>query len=142
MALTGDRKIDLLRGVALFDGMGPEGLAAIAERAVEVDFVEGRTIVRQGEVGSGFFLVVSGAVRVVRDGETIARLGPGEFFGELALLDGEPRLAAVLAESPTTCLAISAWEFEALLESQPRLAVAILRGVARRLRDVTEEHRH
>ena len=79
---------------------------------------------------------------MVRDGSTIAELGPGDFFGELSLLDGEPRIATVTAEVPTTCLALASWEFETLLEAQPRLAIAILRGVAHRLRNVSEEHRH
>jgi CRP-like cAMP-binding protein len=142
MSLTMDRRTQLLGGVALFDGIGPDGLTMVAERAVEVDFAEGRTIVRQGEVGTGFFLITTGRARVVRDGQTIAELGPGDFFGELSLLDGEPRIATVVAALPTTCLALASWEFEALLESQPRLAIAILRGVARRLRNVSEEHRH
>lgn len=142
MSLTTERKIPLLRAVALFDGIGPDGLAMVAEHAVEVDFADGRSIVRQGEVGTGFFLVTSGAARVVRDGTTIAEYGPGDFFGELSLLDGGPRIASVVATAPTTCLAIASWEFEALLESQPRLAIAILKGVAGRLRAVSEEHRH
>jgi CRP/FNR family cyclic AMP-dependent transcriptional regulator len=142
MSLTTERKVPLLRDVALFDGIDPDGLAMIAERAVEVDFPDGRSIVRQGEIGTGFFLVTSGAARVVRDGTTIAECGPGDFFGELSLLDGGPRIASVVATAPTTCLALASWEFEALLESQPRLAIAILKGVARRLRNVSEEHRH
>ena len=142
MSLTTDHRVDLLRTVALFDGIDGDGLARIADRAIEVDFPADRTIVRQGEVGTGFFLVVSGRARVVRDGATIAELGPGDFFGELALLDGEPRIATVTAEVPTTCLALASWEFETLLEAEPRLAIAILRGVARRLRSVSEEHRH
>ncbi len=79
---------------------------------------------------------------MVRDGETLAELGPGEFFGELSLLDGEPRIAAVVSETPTTCLAIPSWKFETLLETQPRITIALLRVVARRLRSVTEAHRH
>ncbi|MEA2537534.1 MAG: family transcriptional regulator, cyclic receptor protein [Chloroflexota bacterium] len=142
MSLSTDHKLPLLRGVALFDGIDPADLAMIAERAVEVDFGEGRSIVRQGEVGTGFFLVTAGGARVVRDGATIAEYGPGDFFGELSLLDGGPRIASVVATSPTTCLAIASWEFEALLETQPRLAIAILKGVATRLRNVSEEHRH
>jgi len=142
MSLTTDHRVDLLRTVALFDGIDGDGLARIADRAIEVDFPADRTIVRQGEVGTGFFLVVSGRARVVRDGATIAELGPGDFFGELSLLDGEPRIATVTAEVPTTCLALASWEFETLLEAEPRLAIAILRGVARRLRSVSEEHRH
>jgi CRP-like cAMP-binding protein len=142
VTLGPDRKTDLLASVAMFAGLGPEGLAMVAEQAVEVDFAAGRTIVRQGDVGTGFFLIVSGGARVVRDATTIAELGPGDFFGELSLLDGEPRMAAVVAGPATTCLALATWQFESLLESQPRLAIAILRGVARRLRAVSEEHRH
>jgi CRP/FNR family cyclic AMP-dependent transcriptional regulator len=142
MTLTTDRRIELLATVGLFDGIGPTDLTAVAGKAVEVDFPAGRQIVRQGEVGTGFFLIASGAADVVRDGRTIARLGPGEFFGELSLLDREPRIATVVAEVPTTCLAIASWEFETVLETQPGLAIAILRGVARRLRAVSEEHRH
>lgn len=142
MAITTDRKIELLGTVALFDGIGPDGLAAVAEQAEEVDYAAGRSIVRQGEIGTGFFLITGGRTRVVRDGETLAELGPGEFFGELSLLDGEPRIAAVVSETPTTCLAIPSWKFDTLLETQPRITIALLRVVARRLRSVTEAHRH
>ena len=142
MSLTTDRRVELLGTVGLFDGIDPDGLAAIAGRAIEVDFPDGRTIVHQGEIGTGFFMIAKGRARVVRDGATVADLGPGDFFGELSLLDGGPRIATVLSEGPTTCLAIASWEFETLLESQPRLAIAILRGVAGRLRDVSQEHRH
>jgi CRP/FNR family cyclic AMP-dependent transcriptional regulator len=142
MSLTSERRTQLLATVALFGGLGPDDLAAIADRAVEVDFGEGRTIVRQGEVGTGFFLIATGLARVVRDGQTIAELGPGDFFGELSLLDGEPRIAAVVTQTATTCLAIASWDFEALLEAQPRLAILLLKGVARRLRAVSEEHHH
>jgi CRP-like cAMP-binding protein len=142
MSLTSERRTQLLASVELFRGLGPEELAAVADRMVEVDFAEDRMIVRQGEVGTGFFLIATGLARVVRDGETIARLGPGDFFGELSVLDGEPRMATVVTDTTTTCLAIASWDFEALLEAQPRLAILILKGVARRLRAVSEEHRH
>ncbi len=142
MSLSTDHKIQLLGTVELFKGIGPDGLAAIAARAIEVDFPDGRTIVQQGEIGTGFFLIATGGARVVRDGETIAHLGSGEFFGELSLLDGGPRIATVVSDGPTTCVAIASWEFEKLLESQPRMAIAILRVVAGRLRELSDEHRH
>ena len=71
----------------------PTGLERIAAVAVQVEFPADHVIARQGEIGTGFFVVVDGAVRVVRDGETIATLGPGDFFGELSVLDGQPRIA-------------------------------------------------
>jgi CRP/FNR family cyclic AMP-dependent transcriptional regulator len=140
--LTTDDRMALLRDVELFRGVADEGLAAIAAAATEVSFEAGRTIVRQGEVGTGFFMIVTGRARVVRDGETLNHLGPGQFFGELSLLDHEPRIAAVVAEEPTTCLALASWDFESILAGQPGVALAILRGVARRLRAVSEDHRH
>jgi CRP-like cAMP-binding protein len=142
MTLTRDRKADLLSAARLFDGVDADGMDRIAAVAVEVDFPDDHVIARQGDIGTGFFVIVSGAVRVVRDGELIARLGPGDFFGELSVLDGEPRLAQVIADGPTTCLALATWDFEAILLEEPRVTLAILRGVARRLRDLTEAHQH
>jgi CRP/FNR family transcriptional regulator, cyclic AMP receptor protein len=140
--LSKDDRIALLRDVELFRGVADDGLAAIAAKATQVSFDAGRTIVRQGEVGTGFFMIVAGRARVVRDGETLDRLGPGQFFGELSLLDGQPRIAQVVAEEPTDCLALASWDFEAILAGEPGVALAILRGVARRLRAVSEDHRH
>ena len=78
----------------------------------------------------------------LRDGDTIATLGPGEFFGELSVLDGQPRTAQVVAAEPTVCLALSTWEFEAVVRERPDVALAIMRGLAARLRGLTEAHRH
>jgi CRP-like cAMP-binding protein len=142
VALTAREKTELLDHVDLFAGVGGVPLAAIATRAVEVEFSPGRQIARQGEVGTGFFLIVSGAALVTRDGEEIATLGPGDFFGELSLLDQQPRVATVTAVGPTVCLGIASWDFERLLEEQPRVAIGVLRGVARRLRSVTDQRRH
>lgn len=142
MALTQDRRTELLAGCPLFQGIDAAGLAVLAERAQSVDFPAGHAIARQGEIGTGFFVVVDGMVRVVRDGAVVARLGPGEFFGELSVLDRMPRNATVSAEVPTTCLALASWDFERILLEQPALTLAILRGVAQRLREVSESARH
>jgi CRP-like cAMP-binding protein len=140
--LTQEARIALLREVALFRGVDDDGLAAVAAKVTEIAFDAGRTIVRQGEVGTGFFLIASGQANVVRGGRTIAELGPGQFFGELSLLDQQPRIANVVAATAVECLALASWDFEAILASQPGVALAILRGVARRLRSVSEEHSH
>ncbi len=142
MTLTHDRRTELLAQAPLLDGVDPEGIATIAQRVVEVDFAKDHVIARQGEVGTGFFLVASGRVRVVRDGRTIAHIGPGDFFGELSVLDGLPRVAQVIADEPTVCLALASWDFEAVVREQPAVALAILRGLATRLRGLTEAHRH
>jgi len=142
MTLTRDRMIELLAATPLLHGVDDAGLTRIADRAIEVTFTAGHVIARQGEVGTGLFIVVSGGARVVRDGTTVATLGPGAFFGELSVLDGKPRNAQVIAEGETVCLALATWDFEAVVTDQPTVALAILRGLAGRLRTVTEEHRH
>ena len=142
MTLTHDHRTELLAGAPLLAGVDAEGLAHIAERTIEVAFGPGDVIARQGEVGTGFFLVASGQVRVVRDGRTLATLGPGDFFGELSVLDQRPRVAQVVADAPTICLALASWDFDAVVMDQPRVALAILRGLAERLRDLTEADRH
>ena len=142
MTLTRDRRTELIGGCALFRGLDAGQLAAVAESATEVDFPAGRVIARQGEIGTGFFIVVDGEVRVVRDGQTIATLGPGEFFGELSVLDRQPRIAQVVAATPTRCLALASWDFEKVLLANPALTLAILRELAGRLRTVTEQQHH
>lgn len=142
MTLTSDRKVDLLAATPLFAGVDAAGLASIAARAAEVDWPAERVVARQGEVGTGFFVIVFGEVRVIRDGETVATLGPGDFFGELSVLDGRPRNAQVVTNQPTVCLALASWDFEAVVHEQPAVALAILRGLAGRLRDLSDAHRH
>jgi CRP/FNR family transcriptional regulator, cyclic AMP receptor protein len=142
MTLTHGQRTELLAGTPLLAGVDPEGIAMVAQRMVEVDFPKDHVIARQGEVGTGFFLVASGSVRVVRDGKTLATIGPGDFFGELSVLDGRPRVAQVIANEPTTCLALATWDFEAVVKEQPAVALSILRGLAGRLRELTEAHRH
>ena len=142
MSLDHERRAELLAGCPLFRGIDSTGLAMLAERATQVDFPAGHVIARQGEIGTGFFVVIKGRVRVVRDGSVIATLGPGEFFGELSVLDRMPRNAMVAAETATSCLALASWDFDAILLEQPALTLAILRGVAARLREVTESARH
>jgi CRP-like cAMP-binding protein len=142
MTLTRDRRTELLAAAPLLAAVDADGLERIADRTIEVAFTPGHVIARQGEVGTGFFMIVSGGAKVVRDGETIATLGPGDFFGELSVLDGQPRVAQVIAEGETTCLALATWDLEAVIDEQPSVGLALLRGLAGRLRTLTEAGRH
>ena len=142
MALTVDRRTELLGGCPLFAGVSGGDLGAIGDRALEVDFPADHVIARQGEIGTGFFVIVEGAVRVVRDGEELATLGPGDFFGEMSVIDGLPRVAQVVSTEPTRCLALASWEFERLVLDHPTIGLAILRGLSARLRSRTEPPRH
>jgi CRP-like cAMP-binding protein len=141
MPIAAHDRTALLAACPLFRDLERDGLEAVDAAAVEVDFPADRTIARQGEIGSGLFIVASGRVRVVRDGQILARLGPGEFFGELSVLDGAPRNASVIAEEPTTCLALATWDAERVLRDQPGVALKILRVLVARLRDAESDHR-
>ena len=142
MVDTHDRRIEMLGACRLFGGVGRDVLERIAARATEIDFPAGHVIARQNEIGTGFFVVVEGRVRVVRDGVKLAELGPGEFFGELSVLDGQPRNAMVAAVTPVRCLAVASWDLEALILEDPSLGLAMIRGLAARLRAATEAATH
>lgn len=141
MPLSAPDRASLIGACPLFTGLDELGLAAVAAAAVEVEFPPEHQIAREGEIGSGLFIVGKGRVRVMRDGRAIAHLGPGEFFGELSVLDGGPRNATVIAEAPTTCLALATWDAERVLREEPGVALAVLRVLAGRLRAVTSDHR-
>ena len=138
MTVTLDQRTQLLGGCPLFTGVAGDDLTAIGDRAIEVDFPADHVIARQGEIGTGFFVIVEGTVRVVRDGSEIARLGAGDFFGEMSVIDGLPRVAQVVTTEPTRCLALASWEFERLVLEHPTIGLAILRGLSARLRLKTE----
>jgi CRP-like cAMP-binding protein len=142
VTLTQDRRTELLAGCPLFAGVSGGDLGAIGDQALEVDFPAEHVIARQGEIGTGFFVIVEGAVRVIRDGEELATLGPGDFFGEMSVIDGLPRVAQVISTEPTRCLALASWEFERLVLDHPTIGLAILRGLSARLRSRTEPPRH
>jgi len=140
MPMTSKKKRDLLRKVGLFAEMTERSLTAIASKAVDIDFDAGQYVVRQGQVGTGFYLITGGRAKVVRGGQVLHRLGPGDFFGELSVLDQLPRMAHVITEEPTTCLALASWDFSKLLEENPKITISLLREVARRLREATDSH--
>jgi CRP-like cAMP-binding protein len=142
VTVTIDQRTQLLGGCPLFVGVTPADLNAIGGRAIEVDFPPDHVIARQGEIGTGFFVIVDGAVRVVRDGQEIARLGAGDFFGEMSVIDGLPRVAQVVTTEPTRCLALASWEFERLVLDHPTIGLAILRGLSARLRERSEPRQH
>jgi CRP/FNR family cyclic AMP-dependent transcriptional regulator len=125
---------ELLKTVPIFSSCSPKELAGIAAIVKEVEFPPGKVITKEGQTGIGMHIVVEGETKVQIGGRTRRRLGPGAFFGEIALLDGGPRTATVVAETPVKTLAIPAWSFKALVRSQPALALKMLEETCRRLR--------
>jgi len=131
--------IDFLKRVSMFEDLDQKSLEAIANAAVEQRYEPGEDIVRQGDTGVGAFIIRSGKVDVIQDRggkETkLSTLGPGEVFGEMALLDEFPRSATVRAVEPTTALGIQRWHFRGILESHPQIALALLPMLTRRIRN-------
>ena len=125
---------DQLKSIALFSACTRKELELIAGAATQLNFPAGEVLARQGANGHEFMVVVSGTARVEINGQTIATLGPGEFFGEMSLLDGGPRTATVVAETDVVVEVIGQREFGALIEDSPHLAKKLLIGLARRLR--------
>lgn len=131
--LDGEDLVRMLARLPLLAGVPEEDLRHIADRAHLVSFSAGEVIVREGEEGLGFYLIVSGAGRVVKGDAEIARLRGGDFFGEESLLEWSPRTATVLAGEPTVCLGILRSDFKEILVRNPRLALRILEEEARRV---------
>ena len=130
---------DKLAQVPIFSGCTKRELAIIARASKVVSHKEGTVIAREGERGIGLFLILEGQCNVTIGGKTKARLGPGDFFGEVALLDGGPRTATVTATSPVRLVGITGWVFRGLLMEHPSIALRTLESVAGRLRSVTKE---
>ncbi len=129
---------DFLARVPIFSGCTPEEIAAVAGVSQESLFEPGQVIVSQGTPGQAFYLVVDGRVEYARDGKVLGTFGPGEFFGEMSLLDEAPRSATVRAIEPTRCLMLSSWDFKALLLQKPEIALKLLEVLSRRLRIADE----
>jgi len=130
--------VDQLAKVPMFSGCTKRELQAVVTAAKEVTHPEGHVIAREGDRGVGFCLITDGKVKVSIGGRGRATLGPGDFFGEISLLDRGPRTATVTAMSPVKLIGITFWVFRGLLEQHPTIAMKVLEVVAKRLRDVTK----
>jgi PPM family protein phosphatase len=129
---------EFLGRVPIFSSCTAEEISAIAKVAQENHFQLGQIIVTQGTPGQAFYLITSGRVEILRDGVSLGAFGPGDFFGEMSLLDSAPRSATIRAIEPTSCLMLSSWDFKALLERHPSIAVKLLEVLSRRLRATDE----
>lgn len=124
----------MLASVPLFAALDKKQIRNLVASAKERSFRAGESIVKHGETGIGFYLILSGQAHVERAGQKVAALGPGQFFGEMALLDEQPRTADVKAVSPVQCLVLSSWEFWAAVGDEPEVLRALLKETVRRLR--------
>jgi CRP/FNR family cyclic AMP-dependent transcriptional regulator len=124
----------MLGKVRLFSNCNKRELARIAALTDEVDVPEGKVIVRQGDPGRECFVIAEGKARATIRGKGSQLLGPGSFFGEMALLDQGPRSATVTAETDMHLLVLGSREFSSLVNEVPTVSVRMMRGLAQRLR--------
>jgi CRP/FNR family cyclic AMP-dependent transcriptional regulator len=136
MAARGADKeaLEQLKAVPLFSGCSVRELRSLATYLKEVRFQPGRRIVSEGDVGVGLHVILEGRTSVLVGDQRVRELGPGDFFGEIALLDRGPRTATVVADTPVRTLSLSSWNFRSTLKEHPSLAIKMLEELARRVR--------
>jgi CRP/FNR family cyclic AMP-dependent transcriptional regulator len=126
----------MLHEVPLFSSVSRAELRSIANLGTRATVKKDKNLTEQGRPGREFFLVVSGTARCLINGIEVARFGPGDFFGEMALLDGQPRTATVVATSPMDVLVLDRREFSTLLDESPTISRKLLQAMATRQRPV------
>ena len=129
-----DPKVDRLTRVPLFAAISKRDLQFIASRVDEVSLKPGQTLIREGQPTEAFFILESGHVRVTRAGKPAARLGPGDFFGEIGMLDGGPATATVVADGPVEAMVLSHSQFRDAIKGNDGLALQVIAAMAKRLR--------
>jgi CRP-like cAMP-binding protein len=130
--------VDHLKRVSLFSGVRDKELGRLAKVMRESRFNEGEAITTEGRSGVGFFLIEDGNATVSLRGEIVRTLGPGDHFGEIALIDEGPRSASVTATTDLRCRGMAAWEFRSFVQEHPEVAWPLLQTLASRLRDAEE----
>jgi len=128
-----NQKIDLIRKVPLFSRLSKPELRDLAMLADEIDLRDGKEMTRQGHPGREFFVLLEGTADVRKNGRKINSLGPGDFFGEIALVSREPRTATVTATSPVRTLVITDRSFRRLLDESPQVKTKVMEAMATRL---------
>lgn len=132
-------KTELLARVPLFQDLSKKELSALAGAAKEVSHPAGAVLATEGEQGLGFFLIVDGTAKVTVNGRTRRKLGPGDSFGEISLLDEGPRTATVTAETAIQLLGITSWVFKRVITANPQVAMKMLKTLASILRSSSRE---
>jgi CRP/FNR family cyclic AMP-dependent transcriptional regulator len=129
-----DSFTEMLGEVPLFSACSKKDLHLVAKRAEDVRVDAGKVLVSEGAAGAEFFVIIEGNASVTRHSQQVATLGPGDFFGDLALLDRAPRNATITATTPMELVVLGQREFSGLIDEVPGFAAKLLAGLARRLR--------
>jgi CRP-like cAMP-binding protein len=133
--------LEALKRVPLFAGLGERELEQLSRQMHERRFPEGSSVTAEGATGAGFFVIAEGNANVTVAGEQRGTLGPGDYFGEIALIDDGVRSASITAATDLLCYGMTPWEFRPFVEDHPQVAWALLETLARRYREA-EAHTH
>jgi CRP/FNR family transcriptional regulator, cyclic AMP receptor protein len=131
--------VELLRKVGLFGGLSARELETVADVCKRAKFKEGVDIVTQGERSARMYIVIEGTAEVRVHDTKVDEIGPGDYFGEIAIIDGEPRAATVTATSPLTALTLADFNVRALLQTTPGIGFKMLRTACARIRALESE---
>ena len=131
-----DQKLQLLKQTPLLAGLKGSDLEEVGRLADEVDLPAGKVLMREGDPGREFFVIVDGTVRIERGGTTIRTMGPGEFLGDIALIVERPRTATAVVETDARLFVVGHREFHSLMDQFPSIKMSVLESVALRLRDL------
>jgi CRP/FNR family cyclic AMP-dependent transcriptional regulator len=134
-----DTKADALGRCPFFAGLSRNELLEVAKVTEDLEVEEGKALTREGQSGSEFFVIVDGEVAVTKDGTEIRTLGPGDFFGEIALLEDTPRTATVIAKTPLRFFVLTRQAFRSLLAHQPGLEEKVTKALEERLRGASSD---
>ena len=126
--------VELLKQVPLFQGLERDHIEMVARSFKERTFPAGSTVTSEGQGGVGFFVIEDGSATVSIGGDERRKLGAGDYFGELALIDDSPRSATIVADTDLKCWGLTSWEFRPLVESNASIAWSMLQTMAQRLR--------
>ena len=124
----------LIGSVPFFANLRDKQRKSLVSQGKELSYKAGDTIVSEGTMGVGFYLILDGKAEVKKGAKVLATLSRGQFFGEMSLIDEQPRSADVVAVQPTKCWAITSWAFTALVKTHPEMALGMLKEVVKRLR--------
>jgi CRP-like cAMP-binding protein len=130
--------VEALRKVPLFSSLEESDLESLARQLHERRFPEGAEVTTEGSTGAGFFVIAEGNAEVIVGDEHRATLGPGDYFGEIALIDDGVRSASIIAATDLLCYGLTSWEFRGFIEEHPEVAWTFLQSLARRLREAQQ----
>ena len=139
MARKANPTVELLRNVDLLDGLTTKELESVADVCKHAQFRDGENIVTQGDPSARLYIIIDGTADVFVHGAKVDAIGPGDYFGEIAVIDGQPRAATVTATSPVSALSLAHFNVKRLLRSMPDIGFKMLRKACERIRSLESE---